>query len=258
MPNSEAELCKKIQEMEEAWQFPCCWSAVDGCHIPLKCPAGGLEASKEYHNFKNFYSVILMAMVDSNYQFIWGSCGFPGNSHDSVIFQSTDLWANIMQNEAILKIGKQIEGIHIPALILVDSAFPLKFWMLKTYSNAMLTPKQRCFNYRLSRARMVTEGAYGQLKGRWRVLHRKYESSAKEVKIITLACVILHNICISQNDQLPKYWDITSDLHISAEVRDTLDMTKAQKVKDSEKEAIKIRNALADHFLQEKVEAEKI
>ena len=210
MPNSEAELCKKIQEMEEAWQFPCCWSAVDGCHIPLKCPAGGLEASKEYHNFKNFYSVILMAMVDSNYQFIWGSCGFPGN-HTTI-----------------------------------------------RYSNAMLTPKQRCFNYRLSRARMVTEGAYGQLKGRWRVLHRKYESSAKEVKIITLACVILHNICISQNDQLPKYWDITSDLHISAEVRDTLDMTKAQKVKDSEKEAIKIRNALADHFLQEKVEAEKI
>ena len=124
-----------------------------------------------------------MAMVDSNYRFIWGSCGFPGNSHDSVIFQSTDLWANIMQNEAILKIGKQIEGSHNPALILVDSAFPLKCWMLKQYSNAVLTPKQRYFTYRLSRARMVTEGAYGQLKGRWRVLHRKCESSAKEVKI---------------------------------------------------------------------------
>ena len=66
MPNSEAELCQKIHEMEEAWQFPCCWSAVDGCHIPIKRPAGGLESSnKEYHNFKNFYSVILMAMVDS-------------------------------------------------------------------------------------------------------------------------------------------------------------------------------------------------
>ena len=47
MPNSEAELCKKINEMEEAWQFLCCWSAVDGCHIPIKCPAGGLESCKE-------------------------------------------------------------------------------------------------------------------------------------------------------------------------------------------------------------------
>ena len=105
---------------------------------------------------------------------------------------------------------------------------------------------------------MVTEGAYGQLKGRWRVLHRKCESSVKEVKMTTLACVILHNICISQNDQLPKYWDITSDLQTSTEIREILDMTKAQKVKDSEKEAMNIRNALADHFWQEKVEAEKI
>ena len=258
MPKSEADLCKKMHEMEEAWQFPCCWSAVDGCHIPIKCPAGGLESSKEYHNFKNFYSVILMAMVDSKYRFIWGSCGFPGNSHDSIIFQSTDIWTSIMENEAILKIGKEIEGVHIPALILADSAFPLKCWMLKPYGNAVLTAKQRYFNYRLSRARMVTEGAYGQLKGRWRILHRKCESSAKEVKIITLACVILHNICLSQNDQLPRYWDITTDLKTNEEIREMLDMTKAKKVKDSEKEAIKIRNALADRFWKEKVEAEKM
>ena len=30
------------------------WCAVDGCHIPIKCPPGGPGASKEYHNFKNF------------------------------------------------------------------------------------------------------------------------------------------------------------------------------------------------------------
>ncbi len=254
MPNSEADFYKKMREMEEAWQFPCCWSAVDGCHIPIKCPAGGLESSKEYHNFKNFYSVILMAMVDSNYRFIWGSCGFP----ISIIFQSTDVWTNLVQNKTLLKIGREINRNHIPALILADSAFPLKSWMLKPYSNALLTAKQRYFNYRLSRARMVTEGAYGQLKGRWRVLHRKCESSAKEVKIITLACVILHNICISKNDQLPKSWDINKDCQTSEEIRAKLNMTKSRKVKDSEKEAIKIRSALADHFWQEKMDAEKM
>ena len=68
--------------MEEAWQFLCCWSAVDGCHILIKCPPGGLESCKEYHNFKNnFFSVVLMGMVDSKYsclgqlrlsrQFVW-------------------------------------------------------------------------------------------------------------------------------------------------------------------------------------------
>ena len=44
---------------------------------------------------------------------------------------------------------------------------------------------------------MVTEGAYiyiyGKLKGRWRVLYRKFESRVDDVKIIVLAvlfCII--------------------------------------------------------------------
>ena len=56
---------------------PCCWSAVDGCHIPIKCPPGGLESCKEYHNFKKKFSVVLMGMVDSKYRFVWASLATP-------------------------------------------------------------------------------------------------------------------------------------------------------------------------------------
>ena len=49
---------------------------------------------------------------------------------------------------------------------------------------------------------MVTEGAYGQLKGRWRVLLRKNESESGMVRLATLACMILHNICIGQGNKL--------------------------------------------------------
>ena len=45
-------------------------SAIDGCHISIKCPAGGLESAKEYHNFKNFNSIVMMAMVDAKYRII--------------------------------------------------------------------------------------------------------------------------------------------------------------------------------------------
>ena len=72
--------------MDEMRQFSFCWSAIDGCHIRVKCPSGGGEARKEYHDFKNFYSVVAMALVDSNHRFIWETCGFPGNSRDSIIF----------------------------------------------------------------------------------------------------------------------------------------------------------------------------
>ena len=77
----------------------------------MKCPAGGgggggLGASKEYHNFKNFYSIVLMGMVDSKYRFIWASCGYPGNCHDSIIIQSTFLGEKLKQGDTIRQIAK--------------------------------------------------------------------------------------------------------------------------------------------------------
>ena len=92
------------------------------------------------------------------------------------------MYHNIQENNCIPHIGKDISGITVPPLLIGDSAFPFHSWLMKPYTNAVLMSKQRNFNYRLSRARMVTEGAYGQLKGRWRVLLRKCESSAEEVK----------------------------------------------------------------------------
>ena len=47
--------------------------------------------------FKNLFSVVLLGMVDSKYRFVWASCGYTGNSHVSIIFQSTDLWNQIKQ-----------------------------------------------------------------------------------------------------------------------------------------------------------------
>lgn len=91
MPKTEEDFKNKMLDMDESWQFTCCSAAIDGCHIPIKCPSGGMEACKEYHNFKNFYSVVLRELVDSRYRFIWASCGFPANSHDAIILQTTDL-----------------------------------------------------------------------------------------------------------------------------------------------------------------------
>jgi hypothetical protein len=125
-----------------------------------------------------------MGMVDAKYRFIWGSCGFPGNSHDSVILQSTDLWEQYRTGREYLpNIAKKINGVVVPPLILADSAFQLKSWLMKPYTNAKLISKERYFNY---------------LKGRWRILMRKCESLPDEVKMVTLACMVLHNICISK------------------------------------------------------------
>lgn len=106
----------------------------------------------------------MIAIVDAAARFMWVSVGFPGNSHDSIIFQSTQLWSDITEKEVIPEISQNIQGTDIYPMILGDSAFPFRIWLMKPYSNAVLSAEQHYFNYRLSSARMVSERAFGQLR----------------------------------------------------------------------------------------------
>ena len=80
-PKSVDDFRNKLQEMECEWQYKYAFAAIDGWHCPIKCPAGVTESMKQYYNFKNFYSVVLLALVDAHYRFIWASIGARGNTH---------------------------------------------------------------------------------------------------------------------------------------------------------------------------------
>ena len=98
---------------------------------------------------------------------------------------------------------------------------------------------------------MVTEGAYGQLKGRWRVLLRRNESGPHEAKTATLACRVLHNICIVKGDTISRNLDRTIDPQTNERkhkeaIRDQLHMTACKKVVDTCMQAGRIRDALTE------------
>ena len=114
----------------------------------------------------------------------------------SVIVAFFDFFRNDMLSQWLYRLNWLLfhDNYYMGPLIVSDSSFTN--WMMKPFTSAILTPEERNFNYRLSRARMVTECAYGQLKGRFRVLHRKSECNEQTTKPITLACVVLHNICM--------------------------------------------------------------
>ena len=48
---------------------------------------------------------------------------------------------------------------------------------------------------------MVVEGAFGQLKGHWQIIQPKNESDLVTVKVMSLACIALHNLCIDLDDK---------------------------------------------------------
>ena len=144
-----------------------------------------------------------------------------GNSHDATILKSTKLWEELTNGENIPETGKDIGDVSVSPFILGDSAFLFKAWLMKPYTNVVLSPVQGNFNYRLkiSRARMVIECAYGQLKGSWKIVLRKFKGSPSELKIACLACIVLHNVCIELGDSISRKLNLSVD-PMANQVRD--------------------------------------
>ena len=62
-------------------------------------------------------------------------------------------------------------GTVIHLLVLGDSVYPLKTWLLPVIKeNGALNRDQKKFTKELSKAQIVSEHAFGLLTGRWRAL----------------------------------------------------------------------------------------
>ena len=103
--------------------------------------------------------------------------------------------------------SRSLNEIYMPLLILGDPAYPLLPWLMKPYiQHGRISDQQRIFNYRLSRARMVIENAFGRLKGRWRCLLKRNDAATEDVPMMITACCVLHNICEVHKDEFNDAW----------------------------------------------------
>ena len=104
---------------------------------------------------------------------------------------------------------------------------------------------------------MVTECAFGQFKGSWRVLYRKCEASQESLKINMLAWLVLHNICIEKGYLITENLDFTYDSvtnrkRSSGELRDILNMVTGAYTVENSKGAQSVRRVLSDYFWEQK------
>ena len=86
----------------------------------------------------------------------------------------------------------------IPFYFVADAAFPLSNRVLKPYGDAELTRSQRRYDFQLSRARMVVEGAFGHLAQRFNIFTLLRTKEDVTQLAISTACHI-HNFIKIRN-----------------------------------------------------------
>ncbi|OXA55232.1 protein ALP1-like [Folsomia candida] len=181
------------------WNYPNACGAMDGKHVRIRAPA--FSGSNNY-NYKNFYSIVLLAIVGPDYQFTAVDIGSSGSQSDGGVFARSPLGASFESGTLGLPPPKAVGEKLLPHVILSDDAFSLKPNLMKPYPGKFLPANQRIFNYRMSRARMTVENSFGILSARWRIFHVPIQADIELVKLIVRAAVILHNFLISKNEMM--------------------------------------------------------
>nr|XP_039269133.1 putative nuclease HARBI1 [Styela clava] len=206
-------------------KFPNVIGAIDGTHVPIIAPAANEHL---YICRKNFHSLNVQAICDENMIFTDIVVKWPGSSHDSFILQQSNIY------------DKFESGQFGNSLLLGDSGYPLKKWLMTPISNPNGTAAER-YNIAHKKTRVIIEKAFGVLKQRWRILDHtggKLCYTPLKVAKIIVCCVILHNMCRRNNVPLPSNGRIYP-------VPDT-DDTAAQD--DFEPTAESVRSAIVSSF----------
>lgn len=149
-----------------------------------------------YYNYKGTYSIVLMAVSDANYCFIYANIGCQGRISDGGVFRQTTFYKKLANNNLVLPPPELLPGSNklIPYVILTDDAFPLQEHIMKPFSgNHDKGSCKRIYNYRHSRARRTVENTFGLLASVFRVFRKPLLLNVENAEIITTACIYLHN-----------------------------------------------------------------
>ena len=192
-PTTEAEWWPLADEFYRKWNVPHACGALDGKHVAVRRPP---RSGTMNYNYKGFFSVVLMALVDANYSFLWIDCGGLGSMSDAQIFNASEL-KDCLEDGSIgfpAPDPLQNDDQATPYYILGDDAFGLRTYLIKPYGQRGLTRDQRIYNYRISRGHRVVENAFGILAQRWQILLGTLQQTPSVVQDIIESCVCLHNL----------------------------------------------------------------
>ena len=118
--------------------------AIDGKHCLVQNFA---KAGTLFRNYKSSFSLVLFAITDSHYKFLFCDVGNPGSANDAFIWNNSTFKERLDAGDLGLP---QDENEKVKFHLLGDDIFALSETLMKPYPRSNLEPKQLIFNYRHS------------------------------------------------------------------------------------------------------------
>ena len=97
------------------------------------------NTGSEYYNYKGFFSVLLFAMVSSDYKFLWVDVTGKGSASDAQVYNNSELKEGL-EADAIIGWPRPDplpnDTQDVPYFIIGDDAFALRKYLMKPYSSS--------------------------------------------------------------------------------------------------------------------------
>lgn len=125
----------------QKWNFPHTLGAIDGKHVQIQCP---FKSGSLYFNYKNHFSIVLLACCDADYKFLWTDIGAYGSEHDASVFRRSYIGQQLETNSITLPNANKLPGSEtvMPYFFVGDEAFPLKKYIMRPYPGKYLNEKK--------------------------------------------------------------------------------------------------------------------
>lgn len=119
---------------------------MDGKHIRIIRPP---HSGSLYYNYKHYYSIVLLAMCNANYEFTYISVGVQGKESDSAIFTHSRLFQQMNDDLLDVPPAKALPVLHnnistntpgtvpLPYVIVGDEAFGLSSHVMRPYARSL-------------------------------------------------------------------------------------------------------------------------
>ena len=167
----------------EMANMPSVVGCLDGTHVYIDAP---FTDEPQYINRHGTHSINAMCVCGPDRRFYYVSARWPGSVNDARILRKSTLC-------------NKFEAGWRPypnAIILGDSAYPLKEWLIPPLRHPLTEAEER-FNVAHKRTRRIIENAFGVLKQRFACLKHLRVQPEFACNIFK-ACCVLHNMCTDE------------------------------------------------------------